>query len=82
MKEALAKYANYRYQGKAKLAKNTKFEYDDPEHRSDFHPNINELLAEIEDVRKEDPNSVEIMNSLETFYRQSEIFQILSNNQD
>ncbi len=74
---ALKEYAEYRYGGQAQLANTINTDLQGKENPKDFHPTIIDLIAEIDQVANEDPDSASLMQSLGEFYRKSEIYNLL-----
>jgi hypothetical protein len=83
-REMLAKYALYRYGGKLQLAKTIKESEQAQKDDERFHPTLEKMFLELIRVRegavalgnKEDEH---LMNSLESFYRKSDIVSLVGN---
>lgn len=75
--ELLRQYALYRYGGKLQLVRNIR----DPKDPDNFHPKLSEMMAELNHLRdsagvQEKADDVKLLDSLEKFYRSSEIFRV------
>jgi hypothetical protein len=75
--EVLRQYALYRYGGKLQLVKSIR----NPQDPDNFHPKLSEMMAELNRLREGAlgegvQEDVKLLDSLEKFYRSSEIFRV------
>lgn len=75
--ELLRQYALYRYGGKLQLVRNIR----EPRDPDNFHPKLSEMMAELNRSREGAAaegaqEDVKLLDSLEKFYRSSEIFRV------
>jgi len=79
-RKQLASYAMYRYGGQANIRKSEELlRYQDGAPVHHFHPNLQEMLRELNSIRNRDQGdsaTIALMNSLERYYRESEIWQV------
>jgi hypothetical protein len=78
LRERLLQYAEYRYLGKAQLAKSIAQDASDEKRRDAFHPTLDQILKQADEIKSQSKESEVIMQSLISFIRSTEIFDVLS----
>ncbi|MEY4667360.1 MAG: hypothetical protein RL518_59 [Pseudomonadota bacterium] len=75
--DLLRQYATYRYGGKLQLVRSIR----DPKDPDNYHPKLSDMMAELVRLREgavqeRDEADVKLLDSLERFYRESEIVRV------
>jgi hypothetical protein len=83
LKKGLKSYAEYRYQGQLQIDRNIPEDYEEKlkagKKMEVFHPTLTDMLNEIDQLRSTgDDADKKLMNALEQFYKESEIYKILA----